>query len=219
VTAVNGKSAAVKAMAGGLVLFGAMLPGAWPASESIDLARVQARTPDVAHGAKLYETCAACHGARGEGVRDGTVPAIAGQPVSVIAKQLVDFRTGKRMDPRMQHFADTTHLSYSQEVADVAAYVSRLDPSMSSTTSDTDAGGGRGAALYVRRCERCHGAMAEGNDAGFAPRLAGQHAEYVKRQLSEGAETRPALKSAHASVADALTSDNIAALAATLSSL
>jgi cytochrome c553 len=197
----------------------AMVSSAWPASPSVDLARVLARPPDVANGAKLYETCAACHGTQGQGVGDGTVPAIAGQPVSVIAKQLVDFRTGKRVDPRMQHFADTTHLSYSQEVADVAAYVSRLEPPTSSAASDTDAGGGRGAALYIRRCERCHGAMAEGNDAGFAPRLANQHADYLKRQLSEGADTRPAMKTAHASVADALTSDNIAVLAATLSSL
>lgn len=205
----------------GLLLMGVMMPGAWSAIESIDLDRVLARTPDVAHGAKLYETCSACHGSRGEGVSDGTVPAIAGQPFSVVAKQLVDFRSGGRLDPRMQHFSDTTHLSYSQEVADVAAYVARLEPRTSAVAggTGTGAGGGPGAALYIRRCERCHGAMAQGNDAGFAPRLAGQHAAYLKRQLTEDPAARPAMKAVHAGVADALSSDNIAALAAMLASL
>jgi cytochrome c553 len=216
---VTDERASAKPIACGLLLLGAVLPGAWAASESIDLDRVMARTPDVTHGARLYETCAACHGSRGEGVSDGAVPAIAGQPFSVIAKQLVDFRTGKRMDSRMQHFSDTTHLSYSQEVADVAAYVSHIEPRASAAANDAGAGGGLGAALYIRRCERCHGAMAEGNDAGFAPRLAGQHADYLKRQLGEGVAARPAMKEAHVSVADALSTDNIAALAAMLSSL
>jgi cytochrome c553 len=125
---------------------------------------------------------------------------------------------GTRLDPRMQHFADTTHLSYSQEVADVAAYVSQLAP-RTAPPSGSEAGGGRGAVLYIRKCERCHGAMAEGSDIGRAPRLAGQHAPYLVSQLSRGAEARPALKQAHAGVADSLSSEDIAALAATLSSL
>ncbi|HVY79829.1 MAG TPA: c-type cytochrome [Steroidobacteraceae bacterium] len=200
-----------------VMFFAPVLHATWAAGESQDLARVLGRTPDAARGAKLYETCAACHGAQGQGVSDGSVPAIAGQPFSVLAKQLVAFRTGERADERMQHFSDTTHLAYSQEVADVAAYVSGLTP-RSAPAREADAGGGRGAILYIRKCERCHGAMAEGNGMSYAPRLAGQHASYLVTQLSR-ADERPALKEAHKGVAESLSREDIAALAAMLSSL
>jgi cytochrome c553 len=61
--------------------------------------------------------------------------------------------------------------------------------------------------------------MAEGNDMGFAPRLAGQHAPYLINQLSRTADARPTLKEAHKGVADSLSREDIRALAATLSSL
>jgi cytochrome c553 len=203
----------------GALLLVPLLHATWAvASQSQDLARVLERTPDPARGAKLFETCAACHGAQGQGVGDGSVPAIAGQPFTVVAKQLVAFRSGERLDERMQHFANTMHLSYSQEVADVSAYVSRLMP-RSVAADNPEAGGGRGAILYIRKCERCHGTMAEGNEMGFAPRLAGQHAPYLVNQLSRQANERPTLKEAHKGVADALSREDIAALAATLSSL
>jgi cytochrome c oxidase subunit 2 len=203
----------------GLAALAATCGAAWPATKSRELDLVLSRTPDPARGAKLYETCAACHGAQAEGIGDGSAPAIAGQPFTVVAKQLVDFRTGARSDPRMQHFADTTHLAYSQEVADVAGYVSQLVP-RTPPLPRIDAGAPRGAIIYIRRCERCHGAIAEGNEAEFAPRLAGQHAEYLVRQLTDAAAgVRPAMKEAHAGVIDSLSHDDIAAVAASLSSL
>lgn len=202
----------------GALFLAPVLHAAWSAGASQDLARVLDRTPDPAHGARLYETCAACHGPLGQGISDGSVPAIAGQPFAVVAKQLVAFRRGERLDERMQHFADAKHLSYSQEVADVAAFVSALTPRAASP-GNPEAGGGRGAVLYIRKCERCHGAMAEGSEVGYAPRLAGQHAQYLVSQLSWSAEQRPALKEAHRGVAESLSREDIAALAATLSSL
>src|SRR5690349_17137226 len=64
------------------------------------------REPDLARGAKLFETCAACHGPRGIGTEDGEIPAIAGQHGSVLLKQLTDFRHQQRRDERMQYFSD-----------------------------------------------------------------------------------------------------------------
>lgn len=184
---------------------------------SRELDQVISRTPDVTNGARLYETCTACHGRQGDGVSDGSVPAIAGQPFKVVARQLIAFRSGARIDPRMQHFSDSTHLSYSQEVADVSAFVSQLAPRQEAESS-TERGGGRGAVLYIRMCERCHGTTAEGSDSGYAPRLAGQRAQYLIRQLSGSAEARPDLKKAHSAIGT-LSTENIAALAQTLSSL
>jgi cytochrome c553 len=203
----------------GLAALAATWGDASAATKSRELDLVLARTPDPSHGAKLYETCAACHGTRGEGLSDGSVPAIAGQSFTVVAKQLVDFRSGRRSNRRMQHFADTTHLSYSQEVADVAAYVSQLAP-RAPPVPGVDAGAPRGSIVYIRKCERCHGAMAEGIEAGLAPRLAGQHTEYLVRQLTDAAAgVRPAMKQAHAGIIDSLSPDDIAAVAASLSSL
>src|SRR5687768_6247165 len=47
---------------------------------------------DLAHGRELFAACAECHRADGSGSADGTIPVIAGQHVSVLVKQLVDFR-------------------------------------------------------------------------------------------------------------------------------
>src|SRR5688500_12564809 len=54
--------------------------------------------PNLAHGAQLFKSCAACHQADGRGSNDGSVPVIAGQHVSVLVKQLVDFRHDRRWD-------------------------------------------------------------------------------------------------------------------------
>lgn len=180
---------------------------------SRDLDIVLARTPDLEHGAKLYETCAACHGKQGEGASDGSIPALAAQPFTVIAKQLVDFRIGGRGDERMAHFATTRHLSYSQEVADVAGYISRL-PARQPRLDEPSAAARRGATLYMRRCERCHGAVAEGNEDQFAPRLAGQHEAYIVREfLVLPAAARPSIREAHGSIVDQVSVEDIKAIA------
>lgn len=143
--------------------------------------------PDLVHGEALFETCAACHGVRGAGVSDGSVPAIAGQHFHVIVRQLVDFRHDKRWDLRMQHFTDEHHLSGTQDIADVAAFVSAM-----AATRASDHGSGEylrhGEEVYVRLCGSCHGPAAEGDER--YPRLAGQHYEYLLRQMHDAVEGR-----------------------------
>jgi cytochrome c553 len=50
-------------------------------NEFDDAARL---APDLSRGAKLFETCAGCHGENGSGTEDGEIPAIAGQHGSVL---------------------------------------------------------------------------------------------------------------------------------------
>ena len=57
--------------------------------------------PDLKRGARLYDTCAACHGADGRGTEDGEIPAIAGQHGSVLLNQLTAFRHDLRWNERM----------------------------------------------------------------------------------------------------------------------
>lgn len=157
------------------------------------------RDPDRARGARLFETCAACHGPDGTGTEDGEIPAIAGQHGSVLLKQLTDFRHQQRLDERMQYFADRHHLAGPQELTDVAAYVSAL-PRFPRTVSGIGDGQslGEGASVYFRSCEQCHGPLGQGDLLMRRPRLAGQHYRYLLRQLDDTARgLRPGMDAAH----------------------
>lgn len=139
---------------------------------------------DAAHGQKLFDTCAACHGNNGAGAADGTVPAIAGQHFRVVAGELIDFRHDRRWDERMQNFTDKHHLEGAKDIADVAAYVSRMPPTRSAKERpDSGSSGKSGADPYGRLCASCHGAKAEGDNLKRVPRLAGQHGEYLLAQF------------------------------------
>lgn len=155
--------------------------------------------PDLARGAELFSTCAACHGADGRGTSSGDIPAIAGQHGSVLLKQLADFRYDQRWNERMQHFTDRHFLADAQAVTDVAAYVSSL-PRFPATS--TGIGDGKflneGARVYFRVCEQCHGPLGQGDLLRRRPRLAGQHYGYLLRQMEETAqELRPGMDDAH----------------------
>jgi len=155
-------------------------------------------TPRLDHGAEIFDTCAACHGHDGHGATDGSVPAIAGQPVAVIIKQIVEFRYDARLNVRMQHFVDRHHLTAPQELADVAAYVSSLPPRQPAPAGQSPAAA-HGASLYGSRCASCHGGYGEGNASARVPRLAGQRVEYLEEQLHDVAEgRRPSMQRDHA---------------------
>lgn len=80
--------------------------------------------------AALYETCAACHGARGEGNPDVGAPRLAGLSRAYIATQLGNFRSGLRGSdpndaPAAAMAATAKQLPNDAAVAAVAAYVGR----------------------------------------------------------------------------------------------
>src|SRR5471032_2464833 len=76
---------------------------------------------DVAAGKAKAGACAGCHGANGEGIKPN--PALAGKSEADIVKALMDFKSGKRVNPIMKTFA--TQLS-DQDMANVAAYYATL---------------------------------------------------------------------------------------------
>lgn len=179
---------------------GALLPAAQSSAASSardEYDSVLVRAPDRLHGETLFGNCARCHGVAGTGAPDGSIPAIAGQHFRVLVRQLVDYRHDKRWDSRMEHFADTPYLIATQDVADVANYVS----SLKRTTAGVPGGGEqleRGARLYEQRCAGCHGVRGEGDRLKAYPRLAGQHFPYLLRQLHDAVEgRRPNFSPAH----------------------
>ncbi len=153
--------------------------------------------PDPVRGEQLFGQCISCHGADGAGEANGSTPRIAGQHFRVLAKQIVDFRYGKRWDFRMEGMADRHHLANAQDIADVSAYVSQLEqPGKRGIGSGEFAE--MGAAIFAKQCQSCHGAQAQGDAGTGVPRLAGQHYAYLMRQMYDAVDgRRPALPQLH----------------------
>ncbi|HUG03630.1 MAG TPA: c-type cytochrome [Steroidobacteraceae bacterium] len=177
--------------------------------------------PDLQQGAELFTTCAACHAASGLGTEDGSIPAIAGQHVSVLVKQLVDFRHDRRWGERMRNFASQHHLDGPQEMLDVAAYAGSLPrwPPLAGGTGDTVALN-EGNVVYHRDCAACHGPLGLGELRRLRPRLAGQRYQYLLRQLEETADRmRPGMDVRHVKLIGALSAEERRAVADYLSRL
>ena len=177
--------------------------------------------PNLQNGAKLFSTCAACHAANGLGTQDGSVPAIAGQHVSVLVKQLVDFRHDRRWSERMRNFASQHHLSGPQELLDVAAYSESLPrwPPLEGGTGDGSTLN-EGNIVYHRYCAECHGPLGLGELRRIRPRLAGQRYQYLLRQLEETADRmRPGMDVEHVKLIGALSAEERRAVADYLSRL
>ena len=86
---------------------------------------------DVPAGRKLYETCAACHGARGEGNAALQSPALAARSDWYLAMQLSNYKAGLRgADERdtygAQMRAIAATLADDKAISDVVAYINTL---------------------------------------------------------------------------------------------
>jgi cytochrome c553 len=142
---------------------------------------------DATRGEEAYEVCGACHLPNGAGRPDGTFPQLAGQYATVLIKQIADIRAGRRDNPIMYPFAIT--LVDPQELADVSAYLQTLPiPPGNGKGPGTDLA--TGEQLYKRDCVQCHGDLGQGNQEKFYPVLAGQHYEYMLRQIRDIAALR-----------------------------
>jgi cytochrome c553 len=197
-----------------------LAPQAFAAADTEDEYRAVLKANiDTSHGGILFETCARCHGANGAGQTDGSVPAIAGQHFRVIARQLVDYRHDERWDVYMEHFADFPTLIFTQDVADVAGYISSLERAGPRAQGNGEYLDHR-AELYARRCASCHGAHGEGSDTKGYPRLAAQHYPYLVRQMHDALEgRRPNFSRPHVRLLSRFDRDDIDGVADYLSRL
>jgi cytochrome c553 len=88
-------------------------------------------TGDVAHGRKLYENCASCHGAKGEGNATLHSPALAARSDWYLVTQLANYQKGLRgADERdtygAQMRAIVATLPDEKAITDVVAYINTL---------------------------------------------------------------------------------------------
>jgi cytochrome c553 len=129
--------------------------------------------------------CFICHGADGES-SSPVFPRLAGQHSAYIARQLADYKSGRRKSSAMQPMVDD--LSAADFAALGAYFAAR--PTHMHPVEDPELAGmgkfifGRGNPYSgVAACASCHGA--NGNGTENLPRLAGQHAQYIENQLKQ----------------------------------
>lgn len=80
----------------------------------------------AANGTGSAAACASCHGAKLQGA--GNIPYLAGRSPTYIARELILFRTGKRMNPGAAPMrAEAAHLTL-KDMIDVAAYAASRKP-------------------------------------------------------------------------------------------
>jgi cytochrome c553 len=147
---------------------------------------------------RAVHVCAACHG---EGGRSSVAvyPRLAGQQALYTVAQLRDFRSQTRAETDTQAYMwGVSALLDDATIEGLADYYSQQTPAPAKPVKPADKAvveAGRkifafGLPARARACADCHGENAEGA-AGF-PRLAGQHADYVFRQLKVfGTRLRP----------------------------
>ena len=136
-------------------------------------------------GKALYAVCVACHGPDGAGNKTLNAPAIAGQEIWYLERQLKNFKAGIRgtnskdiYGMQMRPMAMT--LTTEQAIADVAAYASSLKAKLPGQSIKGNANAGQAAYMI---CQTCHGPKGEGNKALNAPKLINQQDWYIVRQL------------------------------------
>jgi len=132
--------------------------------------------------------CSSCHGMNGNSISP-TFPRLAGQQKVYIVAQLKAFRDHSRADPHAHTYMWGMAAKLDDATIEgLADYYSSqpVAPGEPSTSADVAAGKKifeEGVtARDVPACSGCHGDQAQGGDA--FPRLAGQHPQYIARQLA-----------------------------------
>jgi len=148
-----------------------------------------AASPHVEPSSSLVATCAACHGATGQGSAAGGIPRLAGQNADYMAHALSMFKDGKRASPVMQSVAHNLSDGDIRELADYfAAQHPPLAPAMQSPRPEEIQAGQQlaqfGDGANVAACFSCHAAGGKGNGARF-PSVAGQPASFIVARLHE----------------------------------
>ena len=169
---------------------------------------------DLAAGKRKAQACSACHGADGNSAI-AQFPVLAGQTARYIYLQLKDFKEGRRSEPAMAPFV--AKLS-TQDMLDLAEYFAAQKPKPIAFKADAArvARGQKKAEEVL--CTMCHlGGFSGQNEI---PRVAGQHPEYVIKQLKAfKARTRTNDAGNMTSVAQTISEQDIEDLAHYISSL
>lgn len=129
--------------------------------------------------------CFICHGMDGES-SSPVFPRLAGQHADYVARQLADYRSGRRSSETMRPMVEDL------SPVDFAALGRYFESRVPVAHATDDAGLAQVGRFIFERgnpysgipaCAGCHGTLGQGTDS--LPRLAGQHALYLERQLKK----------------------------------
>jgi cytochrome c553 len=144
--------------------------------------------PSIPAAATAQQVCSICHGMDGNSISPN-FPRIAAQPEPYLIAQLKAFRGHNRSDPAGFEYMWGLSRSLSDaQIEHLAAYFAsqkalpnpaQSDPALVAKGRDIFENGRADRSLPP--CRVCHGDRAQGSQ-GF-PRLAGQHADYIVKQL------------------------------------
>lgn len=128
--------------------------------------------------------CSLCHGAEGESASP-IFPRLSGQHPEYIAKQLADFKSGRRKGTMNDQAAELT----DDEMKALGAFFGGKKPKAYNVSDQDLAAVGRyiyhkgNSYSGVAACSSCHGPTGDGT--AQLPRIAGQHAAYLEGQLKD----------------------------------
>ena len=141
---------------------------------------------DPAAGQAKSAICAACHGMDGNSTVP-TWPKLAGQHEQYLVRQVSLIKSGARAVPEM---AGITPGLSDQDIEDISAYFASqagnggvADQSLVTLGERIYRAGN--AESGVPACMACHGPAGEGNPLAGYPALAGQHAVYTAKMLTQ----------------------------------
>jgi cytochrome c553 len=144
------------------------------------VSRAQAPSPPAVVATK----CALCHGETGESA-DEMFPRLAAQHEAYLAKELRDFKSGRRAGVMVRMARGLSE----EDIVAIAKYFAAQPARAASGAPSEIAAVGRFIHLRgnpysgVPPCKTCHGEAAHGTPQ--LPRLAGQNAAYLERQIRE----------------------------------
>lgn len=152
---------------------------------------------DAAKGEPLTLVCSACHGADGNSAL-ATFPKLAGLGEKYLLKQLKNIRSGARPIVEMTGLLDNMT---DEQLADIAAFYNSKTMQLSGAKDfNVQVNSGEevnalelGKRLYrggnkeagIPACLGCHSPKGLGNGPAGYPRLSGQHADYIVKQLKD----------------------------------
>lgn len=143
--------------------------------------------PSIDPAVTAEQVCSACHGANGNSISPN-FPRLAGQREEYLEDQLKKFRAHQRSDPEgYEYMWGISHNLSDAQINGLATYFSQQTPQPNPKSNVAGAEAGKAifengiADKQVTACQACHGPNGEGL-ASF-PRLAGQHQDYLIKQL------------------------------------
>lgn len=154
-----------------------------PPTRAQDAAAVAQNAEDTAIG-----VCGTCHGPDGNS-KAPMFPRLAGQHAGYLVRQLKSFKEQTRGDPYAIAYMWGMAGGLPDDTIDaLAQYYARQRTGPGKSHDPATTAHGRDIFEHgipsqgVPACAACHGPDAMGND--MYPRLAGQHAQYILKQLS-----------------------------------